>query len=31
MILDLSKKQHVPLINMYKKCKGIALVGKYLP
>lgn len=31
MILDLSKKQHVPLINMYKKCKGIALVDKYLP
>ena len=31
MILDLSKKQHIPLINMYKKCKGIALVDKYLP
>ena len=31
MILDLSKKQHIPLINMYKKCKGISLVDKYLP
>ena len=31
MILDLSKKQHIPLINMYKKCKGIALIDKYLP
>lgn len=31
MILDLSKKQHVPLINQYKKCKGIALLDKYLP
>ena len=31
MILDLSKKEHIPMINMYKKCKGIALVDKYLP
>lgn len=31
MILDISKKEHIPLINMYKKCKGIALVDKYLP
>ena len=31
MILNLSQKEHVPLINMYKKCKGIALVDKYLP
>jgi hypothetical protein len=31
MILDLSIKEHIPLINMYKKCKGIALVDKYLP
>lgn len=31
MILDLSKKEHLPIINMYKKCKGIALVDKYLP
>ena len=31
MILDLHKKEHIPLINMYKKCKGISLVNKYLP
>ena len=31
MILDLSRKKHLLLINMYKKCKGIALVDKYLP
>lgn len=31
MILDLSKKEHIPMINMYKKCKGISLVDKYLP
>lgn len=31
MILNLSKKEHIPMINMYKKCKGIALVDKYLP
>lgn len=31
MILDLSKKEHLPMINMYKKCKGIALVDKYFP
>jgi hypothetical protein len=31
MILDVSKKEHIPMINMYKKCKGIALVDKYLP
>lgn len=31
MILDLNKKEHLPLINTYKKCKGIALVDKYLP
>ncbi len=31
MILDLSKKEHLPMINIYKKCKGIALVDKYLP
>ena len=30
MILDLNKKEHLPMINMYKKCKGIALVDKYL-
>mgnify|MGYP003374175741 CR=1 FL=1 len=26
MILDLNKKEHLPMINTYKKCKGIALV-----
>lgn len=31
MILDLHNKNHIPLINMYKKCKGISLVNKYLP
>lgn len=31
MILDLHKKEHISLINMYKKCKGISLVNKYLP
>lgn len=31
MILDISKKEHIPMINMYKKCKGISLVDKYLP
>lgn len=31
MILDLNKKEHIPMINMYKKCKGIVLVNKYLP
>ena len=31
MILDISKKEHIPIINMYKKCKGISLVDKYLP
>ena len=31
MILDLNNKNHIPLINMYKKCKGISLVNKYLP
>lgn len=31
MILDLRRKEHASLINMYKKCKGIALVDKYLP
>lgn len=31
MILDLNKKEHLPMINTYKKCKGIALVDKYLP
>ena len=31
MILKLSNKEHRPLINQYKKCKGIALVDKYLP
>lgn len=31
MILDLSKKQDVPMINQYRKCKGISLVNKYLP
>ena len=31
MILDLNNKQHIPLINMYRKCKGIALIDKYLP
>ncbi len=31
MILDLSRQEHLPIINMYKKCKGIALVDKYLP
>lgn len=31
MILDVSKKEDLPLINKYKKCVGIALVDKYLP
>lgn len=31
MILDLNKKEHLPMINTYKKCKGIALVDRYLP
>lgn len=31
MILNLHNKNHIPLINMYKKCKGISLVNKYLP
>ena len=31
MILDIDKKEHIPMINRYKKCKGIALVNKYLP
>lgn len=31
MILDISKKEHMPMINMYKKCKGVSLVDKYLP
>lgn len=31
MILDLNRKEHLPMINTYKKCKGIALVDKYLP
>lgn len=31
MILDISNKEHLPIINMYKKCKGITLVEKYLP
>lgn len=31
MILDLNNQAHIPLINMYKKCKGISLVNKYLP
>lgn len=31
MILDLDKKEHLPMINMYKKCKGIALINRYLP
>lgn len=31
MILDLNKNEHIPMINQYKKCKGIALVNKYLP
>lgn len=31
MILDLSNKEHLPMINKYKKCRGIALVSKYLP
>ena len=31
MILKLSNKEHRPLINQYKKCKGIALVDRYLP
>lgn len=30
MILDLNKKEHLPMINTYKKCKGIALVDRYL-
>ena len=30
MILDLNKKEHLPMINTYKKCKGIALVHRYL-
>ena len=31
MILNLNRKEHLPMINTYKKCKGIALVDKYLP
>lgn len=31
MILDLDKQEHLPMINMYKKCKGIALISRYLP
>lgn len=31
MILDIKNKEHLPIINMYKKCKGITLVEKYLP
>ena len=31
MILDLKKKEHELMIHQYKKCKGIALVDKYLP
>lgn len=31
MLLKLSKNEDVPLINRYKKCRGIALVDKYLP
>lgn len=31
MILDLSKKEHIPIINTYKKCKGISSVNKYFP
>lgn len=31
MILDISKKEHIPMINIYKKCRGITLVDKYLP
>ncbi|MCI8362002.1 MAG: hypothetical protein HFJ41_02490 [Clostridia bacterium] len=31
MILDIRNKEHLPIINMYKKCKGITLVEKYLP
>ena len=31
MILDVSKKEHMPMISLYKKCRGIALIDKYLP
>lgn len=31
MILNLANKNHIPMINSYKKCKGIALVDKYFP
>ena len=31
MILDINKKQHLYMINKYKKCRGIILVNKYLP
>ncbi len=31
MILKLSNEDDMPLINQYRKCKGIALVDKYLP
>lgn len=31
MILDISKKEHLPMINVYKKCSGTALIDKYLP
>ena len=31
MILDLNRKEHLSMINTYKKCKGIPLVDKYLP
>lgn len=30
MLLKLSKKEDISLINRYKKCRGIALVDKYL-
>ena len=31
MVLDFHKKEHIPMISLYKKSSGIALVQKYLP
>ena len=31
MILDLDKKEHIPLIRRYPKCRGIQLANEYLP
>lgn len=31
MILDYRRKEHIPLMNRYKKVKGINLINQYLP